>query len=78
MDSGRFARVIFDSSACTVQIELDAANAFTSNALLRIEQPAKITGVGVVRPDRELTTLRGAIVIPLGSARVSIRLAPMN
>lgn len=73
MDSGRFARVIF----CTVQIELDAANAFTLNAL-RIEQPAKITGVGVVRPDRELTTLRGAIVIPLGSARVSIRLAPMN
>jgi hypothetical protein len=58
-----------------VRVTLSPATPFTRNARLRIEQPARITGVGTYSisgrpsggptPARTFTTERGAVVVPL-------------
>lgn len=74
LDSGQFEQVTLDASAGTVDVRLAPGDAYTSNALLRIEQPAHVAGVGAIGPSEKLTMERGAYVVPLGKTSVSVRL----
>jgi hypothetical protein len=44
---------------------MDAADKFTPQARLRIEQPAKATDIGTYHPAETLKTERGPFVLPL-------------
>jgi hypothetical protein len=67
LDAGNFKGLEFDSHTGTVRVELDSATGATPEARLRIEQPAKISGVGGYRPTASLKLERSAYVIPLGA-----------
>jgi hypothetical protein len=68
LDAGKFREVSFDPRTQSVRLVLDPASAFTTDALLRIEQPAAIAGIGHFRPEKSFAMVRGAFDIPLGSA----------
>jgi hypothetical protein len=72
LDAGKFERAIFDSRTGSVRLTLDAADEFTPEARLRIEQPAKLPGVGTYRPAAASKLERGAYVVPLKSAATEI------
>ena len=74
LDAGQFESVEMDRMSGTVRIELAGATQFTSAALLRIEQPGKVNGVGHYHLARELKTERGAFVVPLHKATTWIEL----
>jgi len=75
LDAGKFKSVEFDTATRTVRLTLDGAAEFTSMARLRIEQPAKIAGVGSFAPAEALREERGAYVVPLkhGATEVVLR-----
>ena len=66
LDAGRFRQAVFDVRTGEVRLTLEPATATTSEARLRIEQPATLAGVGTYRPAAQLHTERGAYVVPLG------------
>jgi hypothetical protein len=74
LDSGQFERVTLDQVTGVVDLRLAPADAYTSTAFLRIEQPAQIEGVAAIAPLDKLTIERGAYVVPLGKTSVTIRL----
>jgi hypothetical protein len=74
LDSGRFERVTLDQVTNCVEVRLAPGDAYTASALLRIEQPAHVDGVGVIAPLEKLTMERGAYVVPLGKTSVTVRL----
>src|SRR5215216_2375364 len=57
-----------------VRITLSPANAFTPNARLRVQQPAKLPGVGIYVPRQKFVNERDAFTIPLGRSPISIEL----
>ena len=65
LDAGTFDGVAINSTTKAVRITLSPAATFTRDALLRIEQPAKISGVGTYATSGTFTMERGAIVVPL-------------
>ncbi len=75
LDGGKFKRAEFDVAAHAVKLTLDSADEFTRVARLRIEQPAKVSGVGIFAPSKTLPTERGAYVISLqrGETEVFLR-----
>ncbi|HTB98240.1 MAG TPA: DUF5695 domain-containing protein [Terracidiphilus sp.] len=74
LDSGQFERVTLEESTGKVTVELSAGDAYTASALLRIEQPAHINGVGSFAPLEKLRQERGAFVVTLGPTPVSVHL----
>jgi hypothetical protein len=74
LDSGVFQDVKIDSTDRSIEIGLEAQTPYTQSARLRIEQPAKISGVNQYIPEGISITERGAFVIPLQSETVWIRL----
>ena len=76
LDAGSFDEVEFDSKSGTVRLELSPATAFTPTARLRIEQPAKLDGVGAYLPVEKLELERGAWVVPLQPESRWIELSP--
>jgi hypothetical protein len=74
LDSGQFERVTLDEAKGVVEVRLAPGDAYTSAALLRMEQPARISGVGTIVPIEKLTMERGAYVVPLDTTSVSVRL----
>ena len=76
LDAGRFKQAIFDPRTGSVRLTFDAADEFTPEARLRIEQPAKLPGVGTYQPVASSKLERGAYVIPLQSAATEIVLRP--
>jgi hypothetical protein len=74
LDAGKFESVEVNSKTHAVKIELASADDFTKQALLRIEQPAKISGVGTYHPREKLTSEREAFAIPLRSRATQIEL----
>jgi hypothetical protein len=74
LDAGTFSSVEFNAKTGEVRVELSAADAFTPNARLRIEQPAKINGVGTYKPSKEFKSERAAFVIPLGKSGAIVTL----
>jgi hypothetical protein len=67
LDAGKFREVSFDPRSQSVRLVLDPASEFTKDALLRVEQPATIAGVGHFRTEKPFAVVRGAYDIPLGS-----------
>jgi hypothetical protein len=57
-----------------VSVKLSPATQFTPRALLRIEQPAKVNGVGAYQPAKTLPSERGAFSVELGKAATQIEL----
>jgi hypothetical protein len=74
LDSGKFERVTVDPATKTVEIALAPAVAYTTTALLRLEQPAKIPGVGAIEPEKRFDRVRGAYAIPLQDKSVTVNL----
>ena len=72
LDAGKFKNVIFDPRTGAVQLTLEGSNDFTPQAHLRIEQPAKLMGVGVYRPEKTWEQERGAYDIPLTASEVEV------
>ncbi len=65
LDSGTFDSVEIQTKTHAVRIGLSRTNASAPQARLRIEQPAKVTGIGTYRVKEKLSTERGALVVPL-------------
>jgi Family of unknown function (DUF5695) len=75
LDAGQFQTIVYDSSAHTVQVTLAPSDSHTPSARLRIEQPAKISGIGTYAPTSSYTQERTAYVVPLGSSATTVSLA---
>ena len=65
LDAGTFEEVEIDSAKKTVRLGLSPATEYTPNALLRVEQPAEIKGLGKFKPAEKLETERDAFVVKL-------------
>ena len=74
LDAGTFESVAINSATRAVRLTLAPAGPFTPAARLRIEQPAKVAGIGTYAPIRTFTPERGAIVVPLGSSVTVVEL----
>ena len=74
LDAGKVSRVAFDPKSGTVRLTLDPADKFTPDALVRIQQPAKIAGVGSYHPVQTFKMERGAYVVPLSGKTTEIEL----
>jgi hypothetical protein len=74
LDSGQFERVTFDSATGSVEVQLAHGDAYTSSAVLRVEEPAHVDGVGAFTPMEKLATERGAYIVPLTSNDVMVHL----
>jgi hypothetical protein len=75
LDAGTFQSVEINSASGEVRLGFAAGNRYTSNARLRIAQPAKISGVGNYRPSKELTIEREDYVVPLSPSMTWVSLA---
>ncbi|MGH9732204.1 MAG: DUF5695 domain-containing protein, partial [Candidatus Acidiferrales bacterium] len=75
LDAGQFDAVEINSKTGAVRLGLASATEFTPTAFLRVEQPAKINGVGAYQLDKSFTLERGAYVVPLrkGTTWVELR-----
>ncbi|MBI4472082.1 MAG: hypothetical protein HY646_05400, partial [Acidobacteria bacterium] len=65
LDSGTFDSVEVSTNTHAVRIGLSPAHTFTRQARLRLDQPAKVAGVGAYRLKDKFASERGAFVIPL-------------
>ncbi len=74
LDAGKFECVELDIGSGALRLELAKAETYTPAARLRIEQPARIDGVGAYRPTVEFKNERGAYVVPLQSSPTWIEL----
>ena len=78
LDSGEFEEVEIHTDGKIVRIGFAAATEYTPTARLRIEQPAKVAGVSTFKPSVNLSTERGAFVVPLESGLTWIELVQTN
>ena len=76
LDAGNFECVEIDADSSKVRVKLDGSGEFTRQALLRIEQPARIRGVGSYQPALALKSERGGYVVPLQREGPWIELTP--
>jgi hypothetical protein len=74
LDSGQFERVTLDEATGKVEVLLAPADRYTPEARLRIEQPARVAGVGAIEPIENFTKERGAYLIPLNEKGASLHL----
>lgn len=74
LDSGQFEQVVLDEVTGVVDVRLAPGDVYTAAALLRIEQPARVDGVGKIAPFKNLTMERGAYVVPLETTSVNVQL----
>ena len=68
LDSGKFESVEINSKTGVIRVGLAPATPFTPTARLRLQQPAKLPGVGSYQPTRTFAAEREAYVVPLGTA----------
>ena len=78
LDAGTFEEVAINTGSSLVRISLSPSTAFTPNARLRVQQPAKIASVGTYAPRQKFVNERDAFTIPLGSSITSIELVTAN
>jgi hypothetical protein len=74
LDAGKFESVEYDPATHAVRVQLAKAGEFTPQALLRVEQPAKLKGIGTYQPGGALKTERDGFVVPLGSSATWVEL----
>ena len=72
LDAGKFQEISFDPRRQEVHLLLDPATESAHQALLRVEQPATVTGVGRFQPKGDYPMMRGAYAVPLRSAATEI------
>jgi hypothetical protein len=65
LDAGEFESIKVNGATGLVRVGLAGATEATPEGLLRIEQPARISGVGDYQPASSLQSRRGAFVVPL-------------
>jgi hypothetical protein len=65
LDSGEIEKIEVNPDTGVVRVALAAATENTPEARLRIEQPAKVSGIGNYRPTGPMQFQRGAYVVPL-------------
>jgi len=75
LDAGTFDRVSINTRSNVVRITLSPAGAFTPNARLRIQQPAKF---GTYAPRQKFVNERDAFTIPLKGSPISIELVGLE
>jgi hypothetical protein len=75
LDAGTFESVEVNTRTHAVLVDLSGATPFTPQARLRIEQPAKVSGIGRYSPRQKLTMERGAYTIRLKTSRSRIDLS---
>ena len=76
LEAGTFEQVRFNPSTGVVQLTLAAATVHTAQALLRIEQPAVIEGIGEYQPVETWEQVRGTYAVPLASEATTVDLRP--
>jgi hypothetical protein len=74
LDAGAFESVEVNTKTHAVRVGLAPADTFAPKALLKMEQPAKVAGIGAYRPVSKLTMERGAYSIPLQKRTVWVEL----
>lgn len=74
LDAGTFEEVALNLRTGDVRVNLSRATAHTPQARLRVEQPAKVSGVGVYAPRQKFAKEREAYVIALKNAPTVIEL----
>ena len=74
LDAGAFSSVEIDPKTHAVALRLSPETENSRVARLRIEQPAKVTGVQTFRPRQQFAFERGAFTIPLGKGVTSLTL----
>jgi hypothetical protein len=74
LDAGSFASVEVNTKTHAVRVGLSPASAYTPQARLRVEQPARVAGIGSYRPRQQLTNERDAYTIPLKKSTTWIEL----
>jgi hypothetical protein len=75
LDSGNFKTIKIDTRSHDIAIGFDASSKWTNEALLRIEQPANISGVGTYHPVEGYAKERGGYIISLGKAETWLHLS---
>jgi hypothetical protein len=65
LDAGQFESVEVNTRTGAVRVGLAAKTQYVPEARLRVEQPAKVSGIGTYRPTASLATERGAFTVPL-------------
>jgi hypothetical protein len=65
LDAGQFESVEIDTKTGAIRVGLAAATPFTPVGRMRVEQPAKVNGIGTFRPAGTLQTERDAFLVPL-------------
>lgn len=77
LDAGTFESVSINPTTKAVRVNLSPATPYSPKAMLRIEQPGKIAGVGTYSTSSgTFATERGAIVVPLKSTTTEIAIGP--
>jgi uncharacterized protein DUF5695 len=75
LDAGTFESIAVNPATRVVRVTLSPASTFTPSARLRIEQPAKIQGIGTYTvTSGRFATERGAVVVPLGRLAMIVEL----
>ncbi len=74
LDAGRFEAVRFRPADGRVEISLGPGSDRTPRALLLVEQPARVNGIGKYAPLGRYDQARGAYVVPLGDGPAELRL----
>jgi len=75
LDAGEFESVAVNPDSGIVRVGIAGATEATPESLLRIEQPARISGVGDYHPVTPLQSRRGAYVVPLQTATTWLELS---
>jgi hypothetical protein len=76
LDAGKFESVSLNPKSGVVTVRLDPATQSAKEARLRVEQPAKVAGVGTYALPATFKSERGAYTISLGAAATQIDLKP--
>jgi hypothetical protein len=74
LDAGHIQSVEYNRASGSVRVALAPATGFTPSARLRIEQPARVKGVGSYAPVGEFVLEREAYVVPLSTTPTVVEL----
>jgi hypothetical protein len=67
LDAGTFVSVAVNTQTHAVRLSLSPADPYTPQARLRVEQPAKMAGIGTYHPAKTFAVNGDAYTVPLGN-----------
>lgn len=74
LEAGTVETVEINPATKSVKLALSPKGQFTPDAVLRVEQPAKVAGVGTFAPTGTFKSDREALVVPLGPGATTVEL----